>query len=655
MKSDILLIPPVINPFFEEDRQHFLPVGLLALASGVQKCGISVQIYEPGIRLLKKNDYVRIASEILKYNSKIIGFSTWCTSYAASLLVAEQIKKQNQHIQIVFGGPQASILAYETMLEFPFVDFILAGEADLTFQLLIKAILNDNHDFSKINGLTYRNKNQRITTINLGNAIVNLDELPIPAYELAPEMKTMSLDVGRGCPFNCTYCSTNDFFSRKFRLKSVARIIQEMNSAFQKLKIKTFSMDHDMFTMNKTLIHDLCVALIHQKEKTGIKYSWSCSARIDCVDKEMLIQMSDAGCISIFFGIESGSEKIQKSIRKNLNISKVYEIAEICREAGINMHASFIIGFPDETTTDIESTLKCLIKLILNGAIVQASELSLLPGTHLFKKYNDQLKFDGNFSNFSQTICGEEELKLIIDKPKIFSSFYYLPVSSLNRKEIKSLINLINNSGNFRNTFFLLKNLFLTDLQNINLFEFFKKEHSQLPDETGKSKMSFTFWINFLKTYLINNNIRLQHPLIYDVFAFEAFNALLKVKYSNWQLMNPQNSPSVFSEDKLIKIKPVWKILITSFQLEKIIPSKNEWNIENQPKKGNYKYLLIALTEQNNIYTKLTSRDEFLLKKLKEQPVSQFLKRTKNQFSREITTNWLIRMGKLGVLNFEEA
>ena len=143
--------------------------------------------------------------------------------------------------------------------------------------------------------------------------------------------------------------------------------------------------------------------------------------------------------------------------------------------------------------------------------------------------------------------------------------------------------------------------------------------------------------------------------MIYDVFAFEAFNALLKVKYSNWQLMNPQNSPSVFSEDKLIKIKPVWKILITSFQLEKIIPSKNEWNIENQPKKGHYKYLLIALTEQNNIYTKVTSRDEFLLKKLKEQPVSQFLKRTKNQFSREITTNWLIRMGKLGVLNFEEA
>ena len=181
LKTDVLLIPPVINPFFEGNKNNFLPLGILSLASNLRKEGFSVQIYQPKHRLLNKQDYHKVAKDILQFNPGIIGFSTWCITYPASLLIAEQLKLENQQTQIVFGGPQASILATETLNNFSFVDFVLAGEADYSFPQFIKEIINKTRDFSKINGLSFRNEQAEITSNKLAHFIKNLDELPIPA------------------------------------------------------------------------------------------------------------------------------------------------------------------------------------------------------------------------------------------------------------------------------------------------------------------------------------------------------------------------------------------------------------------------------------------------------------------------------------------
>jgi len=530
----------------------------------------------------------------------------------------------------------------------------LAGEADYSFPVLIKEIVNNNHDYSSIEGLTYR-KNENIIFNKKCGVISNLDELPIPAYELAIEATTMSIDIGRGCPFNCTYCSTNDFFSKKYRLKSVDRILSEMNWVSRQLKIQYFGLDHDMLTFDTHKILELCNALIHNEETGKIKYYWSCSARIDCVDKEILTKLKMAGCNSIFFGIESGSKKIQKSIRKNLNISKVYEIADICRETGIHMQAAFIIGFPDETMEDLESTLQCMVQLITKGVVVQASELSLVPGTPLFKKFNGQLEFDGNFSNFSYTLCGLEELKLIFDYPKIFSSFYYLPVNSINRKEILFLTQIINNSGDFRNTFFILKDLLLNEVSSVNLIDFFKKVFLREQQTIKDSKITCSFWISFLSSYLHKNQSDINFPYVYDVFAFEAFKALLRAKFARWQLINQKNNFRDYSKNRNIKIKPVWTVLTTSFPLNKILPSENKWQLINFSKiKRKHKYLLIAQTEKNCIRYSLNDQDDILLQSISEQPVSDFLSMAKKRFPDRNATSWIKRMNKFGVLGFTD-
>lgn len=629
-----------------------MPLGLLSLAACLQKTGSYVNIFQPKERLIQPEDYKKAAKHILTYKPDIIGFSTWCITYAASLLIAEQLKILSPNTPLIFGGPQASILAKETMMEFPAVDFVLSGECDLTFPKFIKEFEKKNPTFSKISGLTFRTNSDKIKQTPTNGALPVLDELPVPSYEFVSNADTLKLDVGRGCPFNCTYCSTNNFFSKKYRIKSPTRILYEMNLAFKKSKIRTFSFTHDMFTLNKKFVFDLCEKLILQKKENKTEFVWTCSARIDCVTDKMLIQMKKAGCESIFFGIESGSEKIQKEIKKNLNISRAYTIADICREVGLNMHASFIIGFPNENYEDIEQTLVCALKLSLKGALVQVSELSLLPGTTLHNQYGHKLKLDGNFSNFSNTVCGPKELKLIIDYPSIFSSFYYLPTDYIDRKMILSLCEFINYAYFFRDTIFLLKKQIQDEISQFKIFNLFENEFNN--SMKGKETLMISHWIRILKNFLKENKTLLNQFEVYDVFAYEAYTALLKTYFIRWNIISQKKKSKKITQNSIISPTPVWNVLTTSYKLDKILPSLNNWKIKNIKKqKGQYNYLIIAISENYCFKKQIFKKDEYMLKKLSKTPFPDFVNKVKNVSSAGETLKWLKKMQKWGVLEIE--
>jgi radical SAM superfamily enzyme YgiQ (UPF0313 family) len=647
---DVILIPPLINSFFEVNSKNFVPLGLLTIVASLRKFGFNAEIYIPKQRIIYSNDYQSVAKDILLYNPKFIGFSTWCISYPVSILVAEQIKKNAPKIPVIFGGPQASILSIETLKYFPFINFVLAGESDYSFPDLLKQLSKIQPNLEEIQGLVYRDEAGKLKKNPIAKTCIKLNDLPIPAYDLIIDKYSVSLDVGRGCPFKCTYCTTSDFFSKKYRVKSVERILTEMEFVFKNLKIIKFSFAHDMFTLNKKFINELCTNLVQLKKLNNIEYTWTCSARIDCVDKDMLQKMKDAGCESIFFGIESGSGKIQKSICKNLNINKAYEIADICREAGINMHASFITGFPDESKTDIEKTLKCIFNLALKGSFVQISELSFLPGTPLFEKHKNSLKLDGLFSNFSGTICGEEELRIIHEFPMVFSSFYYLPVKILSHGEMFFLCNLVNKLSDFRNTIFLLKNIVEVDIKSVNLLKLFKEEYNKLHSKELLHLPAASFWVKIIRNYILKNKSRINHTEIYDVFSFEAFQSLLLAKYNRWHLINSKSKTVSNSDIAFIKPTPLWNLLTTSYKLNKIIPAENNWATSISRKKGKYKWLIIAVSEEKCKLFKINKTEEFLLNNLDEITIKEYTEKVSSAEQTNYIKNWLRKMEKLGVL-----
>src|SRR5213075_2597515 len=167
-------------------------------------------------------------------------------------------------------------------------------EAEISLPALI-AELAAGGRLHQVAGLTYRDASQ---VRRNGNApvIADLDALLSPAYHLTQYLegaRIASLELGRGCPFSCTFCSTNDFFRRNFRLKSPAQMVADMRRVKQTYGINSFELVHDMFTVDRKRVVAFCEALLESKRKNPEDaFIWGCSARTDCVDEELIELMS---------------------------------------------------------------------------------------------------------------------------------------------------------------------------------------------------------------------------------------------------------------------------------------------------------------------------------------------------------------------------
>jgi biotin synthase-like enzyme len=265
--------------------------------------------------------------------------------------------------------------------------------------------------------------------------LLDLDEIPSPAYHLTGELRGLrraSLELGRGCPFACTFCSTNDYFRRKFRLRSPERVLNEMRKIEVEYGIRDFDLVHDMFTVDARRVRSFCRALI----ESGEGYTWSCSARTDSVDEELIELMAEAGCIGMFFGVETGSERMQKIIDKHLDTRRAHEIIDITERAGISTTISLITGFPQETWDDLRDTMG----MFMHSARAPRSRpqlnlLAPLANTPLHLKYKNEMTLDLLCSDMSHQgrTQNPEDMKLIQKYPEIFPNFYLLPTPHLDR------------------------------------------------------------------------------------------------------------------------------------------------------------------------------------------------------------------------------
>jgi hypothetical protein len=381
------------------------------------------------------DDFASVAAcEIASVDAEIYGFGTICSGYPLTIRIARHVKSLRRESTIVFGGPQASVVSKQTLNAFPFVDFILRGEAEQTLPVLLEELMGHQR-FNQVPGLTYRTP-FGVQANPDAPVIVDLDALPSPAYHLTGELRGLSkasLELGRGCPFSCTFCSTNDFFRRKFRLRSPERVIQDMRSIEAEYGIRAFCLVHDMFTVDHKRVRAFCHAMLD----SGLGYSWSCSARTDCVDQELIELMAAAGCTGMFFGVETGSERMQKMIDKHLDVRKAHEIIDIAERAGIDSTISLIMGFPEETMDDLRDTARMFMHSARTPqSSPQLNILSPLANTPLHLQYKDEMTLEALCSDISHQGCRQdpEDVALIRKYPDIFPNFYLLPTPRLDRE-----------------------------------------------------------------------------------------------------------------------------------------------------------------------------------------------------------------------------
>jgi radical SAM superfamily enzyme YgiQ (UPF0313 family) len=351
--------------------QSFVPVGLLSLKASVDRAGLDadVRVTELNGMINERripNDeffYDHIVDAILNEDDDLVGLMTDSDSLAHTILIADKVKRRSPNTQVCLGGPAASPIGALLLERFPFLDYVVRGEGELAFVDLCRALLSHCLP-AHVLGIDWRN-GDRVVTNPHRPVIENVDNLPVPAFG-AYDMKSTAalyLDVGRGCPFKCRFCATAPFWDRRYRMKTIDRIIEEMALVRDRFGRTHVNYSHDIFTCDAKWTVEFCRRLT----AAHLAMTWSCSTRTDLVSAQLLAHMAEAGCVEIYYGIETGSRIMQATIDKHLDIDASREVVRATAAAGIRPVTGFIVGYPTDTQETLADTLEQFFEFLRIG------------------------------------------------------------------------------------------------------------------------------------------------------------------------------------------------------------------------------------------------------------------------------------------------
>jgi len=289
-------------------------------------------------------------------------------------------------------GPHVTALPKESLNEYPSLDFVVMGEAEITVCELINC-LEKKGNLESVDGIAFRNGKEHVLT-KKRKLISNLDDLPLPLHELLPIKKHRLPYIGknytfvlssRGCPYLCTFCRQPIMWERLVRTRSAKSIFQELQY-ITKIGINNFMFHSDTFTIDRDVVIDLCKMVVDSK----MKLRWCCNSRVDTMDEEMLCWMKRAGCWLINYGIETASDEILKNVKKGgtATVVKAYDIVKLTKKTGIKVWGYFIIGLPGETKETIEETINMAKGLPFD--IVNFAVGTPYPGTEFYKEAKEK-------------------------------------------------------------------------------------------------------------------------------------------------------------------------------------------------------------------------------------------------------------------------
>jgi len=395
------------------------PLGLAYLATNLKKKGINLKVLDLNIDVYKRvddklkelwkfennkywsdldKDFKGLFEEEFKYcvkrilsfsNIKIYAFSIQATNRLFSIEVISRIKKARPDKIIIVGGVGCfDDREREQIFPLELVDFFIVGEGEVSLFELVDR-LKKGFSIENISGVVYYKNKEKMFT--LPQLIEPLDKLYFPTYEEFDlgdyTEKSLALIMSRGCISKYAFC--NDWkMMGKYRTRTAEHMFKEIKYHVKKNKITNFYFNDLLINGNIKELEKLCDLII----KSKYNLTWIALAMpLDNMNYNILIKMKKAGCITLNYGIESGSDNILRKIGKPISISSVEKVLELTRKAGINTQLNFIVGFPGEKDEDVEKTIMFIKKNRKNiCGITNINVCNVVAGSELLvntKKY----------------------------------------------------------------------------------------------------------------------------------------------------------------------------------------------------------------------------------------------------------------------------
>lgn len=381
---NILLIHPYI---ISSAARLYLnePIGLVCLATYLEANAKSkrnintLDLYALGYENIKKfgnyykigiSDEETIVKMIKRYDPDVIGITCNFTTYAkATFELANLIKTNFQETLLILGGAHATMDAENILNKQCQADMVVRGEGEITLNEIIERI-EKGKDFHDVVGITYR-KNGKTISNPKRPLMPDINILPIPdrkyilqnlyseinnkMYFLSKNNRIASIMTSRGCPYNCTFCSTKVVWERKFRPRRAELVIEEMELLIKNYNIKEFLINDDQFYLDKKRVNKICDMIIDKQ--FDITLNVASGSSVWLLDENLLRKLKKAGLYRITFPIETGSKNTMKYIKKPINLDNTKDLIRLANSLGIWTYANFILGFPYEKYSDIQETI----------------------------------------------------------------------------------------------------------------------------------------------------------------------------------------------------------------------------------------------------------------------------------------------------------
>ena len=390
MSEIVLIYPPlkrgeVYGPY-EKAENVLPPLGLASLAAVCREAGRTVSIIDAVAERLSLEETAR---RVAALRPAVAGISAATVAIENAGLLASLIKKGLPGTTLLVGGPHVTAIPTKTLSLFRSFDIAVIGEGERTLLELIDA-LGRGGDLSEVHGIAFRS-GEGVTVTPPRPFIEDLDSLPMPAYDLLPDLARVyrpaahnfkrlpstSMITSRGCPGRCIFCDLKTFGNRCRRnsIPYTMRVVEQLTEQFG---IRDLRIPDDTFVISKKHVLAFCDEVAARR----LDISWSCQARVNTVDPELLAAMKRAGCWQIDYGIESGSQRILDTLRKGITREQALRALRWTRDAGIQTKGYFMLGSPGETPETIHETIAFAREAALDS--FQVSFFTPFPGSPVY-------------------------------------------------------------------------------------------------------------------------------------------------------------------------------------------------------------------------------------------------------------------------------
>ncbi|UCE60069.1 MAG: B12-binding domain-containing radical SAM protein [Phycisphaerales bacterium] len=348
-----------------------LPVGLGYIARALETAGIEYAVTDLNIDLVEQ-----MMCEITRFRPHLIGVSMTSFKCRNTYTLLHDLRRAFPDPRIVVGGPHVTANKERVLEECPAIDVAVVGEGEETILQMLQDI-----PIHTIKGTIYRDRSE-VRFTGEREAIRDLDRIPFPTYrgfKLKQYDDTIQMTSSRGCPYRCTFCGAPRLLGKKWRMRSALGMLEELEYWYVK-GYRKFCFNDSNFAVNRARISHFCDEIIER----DLNVSFRCDGlRADHADRTVLDQMRRAGCRSVAFGVESGSDRVLRNIKKGATRAEMEPAIKAATELGFHVTLFFIIGTPGETPEDVRRSFQLARKYKV--ARVVFFTLAPLPGTEIYE------------------------------------------------------------------------------------------------------------------------------------------------------------------------------------------------------------------------------------------------------------------------------